>query len=173
MIGGSPKGLASVITVTAANAQAVLGGTIDSSKLYEIDGVIDMGSTPITVPSTGIQIRGLGMNVSHITSSADGYTMFVGDTAGDVFIVGPANDQIELRWMRYQDSTATSAVVPNSNQTAQITRLLGLRDVSYVDMLAPVVTLDKGDYVWLQIQNLSSSGNLTAETGSRARVEAL
>lgn len=65
-------------------------GTIDSSKVYVIDGDVDMGSTSITIPSTGIQIKGLGTVVSKMRSTQASYDMFVdaaGD-CGDVFISG-------------------------------------------------------------------------------------
>lgn len=55
-----------------------LGGTLDSSKVYLVDGVIDMGSTVITVPSGGLTIGGLGIEASGLTSTSSGYTMFVG-----------------------------------------------------------------------------------------------
>jgi hypothetical protein len=63
-------------------------GTIDSSKLYYLDGVIDMGSTSITVPAAGISISGGNFNVSKLTSSDANYTMFVSDAggSGDVFL---------------------------------------------------------------------------------------
>lgn len=61
---------------------------IDSDKVYIIDGIIDMGTTSITVPATGINIEGLNVNVSGLTSSASNYTMFVSEVggSGDVFM---------------------------------------------------------------------------------------
>lgn len=59
-------------------------GTINSNKIYFIDGVVDMGSTSITVPSTGISIKGHDFNVSKLTSTQDNYTLFTGATSGDV-----------------------------------------------------------------------------------------
>ena len=72
------------IIVTQANKDSTLGGTIDSSKEYFLDGVIDMGATQIEVPSGGINIKGYDFNVSGLTSSENSYTMFTGATAGDV-----------------------------------------------------------------------------------------
>lgn len=62
---------------------------IDSSKLYVIDGVIDLGLQQIEVPSGGFFATGLGFNVSFLTSSEENYTMFVnkvGENSGDVRI---------------------------------------------------------------------------------------
>ena len=65
---------------------------IDSTKLYVIDGKIDMGTQQIEVPSTGFFCRGLGYFISSLYSTADNYTMFVNKTgdpyAGDVIMEG-------------------------------------------------------------------------------------
>ena len=55
-------------------------GIIDSTKVYRLDGVIDMGATSIVVPPTGITIIGDSFDVSGLTSSEDGYTMFVSES---------------------------------------------------------------------------------------------
>ena len=55
-------------------------GTIDSSKVYILGGIVDMGSTSIIVPPTGITIIGYSFDVSGLTSSADNYTMFVSES---------------------------------------------------------------------------------------------
>ena len=77
-------GLNNRVIVTQSNYTTTLGGTIDSTKEYFLDGVIDMGATQITVPSGGINIKGFDFNVSGLTSSENTYTMFTGATAGDV-----------------------------------------------------------------------------------------
>ena len=56
-------------------------GVIDSTKVYRLDGVIDMGSTSITVPPTGITIVGDSFDVSGLISTEDNYTMFVSETS--------------------------------------------------------------------------------------------
>lgn len=68
------------IIVTQANKDTTLGGVIDSTKQYFLDGVIDMGSTQITVPPTGITIAGLSFDISGLVSSEDSYTMFVSES---------------------------------------------------------------------------------------------
>jgi hypothetical protein len=68
--------MASVVVVSDASHF----GTIDSSKVYKLDGIIDMGSTSITVPPTGITIIGDSFDASGLTSSADNYTMFVSES---------------------------------------------------------------------------------------------
>lgn len=78
------------VVVNQSNAIAILGGAIDSTKLYLIDGLVDMGSTSITVPTTGMFIAGLSMDLSCLKSTANSYTLFVDNTptngSGSVFI---------------------------------------------------------------------------------------
>jgi len=74
--------LTSRILVNQANKDTTLGGVIDSTKQYFLDGVIDMGSTQITVPPTGITILGLSFDISGLTSSEDNYTMFISESIG-------------------------------------------------------------------------------------------
>lgn len=72
--------LSNRIIVTQENKDTTLGGTIDSSKEYFIDGIIDMGTTQITVPPTGINLKGLSFDLSALTSNEDNYTMFISET---------------------------------------------------------------------------------------------
>ena len=74
--------LATIITVTQANKDTTLGGTIDSDKAYLVDGIIDMGSTSIEVPTGGINILGLTVGVSKLISSENNYTMFTSPVGG-------------------------------------------------------------------------------------------
>ena len=75
-----------VIYVTEASQ---LSGTLDSTKLYFLDGQIDMGTTSIIVPSTGLNITGHGFGISGLVSTEDNHTMFVTDGltySGDLFL---------------------------------------------------------------------------------------
>lgn len=72
------------IIVNQENVESTLGGVIDSTKEYFLDGIIDIGTTQITVPSTGMTLKGFSFDVSGLTSSEDNYTMFIsGSTGGD------------------------------------------------------------------------------------------
>ena len=75
------------IIVTQANKDTTIGGVIDSSKQYFLDGIIDLGTTQITVPITGITIAGLSFDISGLISSEDNYTMFVSETS----LIGSGN----------------------------------------------------------------------------------
>ena len=66
----------SVIVVKTASD---LSWTLDSTKLYLIDWVIDMWTTQITIPQWGLQLWGNWFNISKLISSEDSYTMFIDD----------------------------------------------------------------------------------------------
>ena len=68
------------VIVNQLNVATTLGGVIDSTKEYFIDGIIDLGTTQITVPPTGITLKGYSFDVSGLTSSEDNYTMFVSES---------------------------------------------------------------------------------------------
>lgn len=76
------------VIVTQANYLTTICGVIDSTKAYFLDGIIDIGSTPITVPSTGINIKGFDFNTSGLKSTANSYTMFISPVgnSGDVIL---------------------------------------------------------------------------------------
>lgn len=57
-------------------------GTIDSTILYVIDGQVDMGSTTIEVPATGMSITGHTFDISALTSSENSYQMFTSPGGG-------------------------------------------------------------------------------------------
>lgn len=65
-----------------------LSGTLDSTKLYVIDGVIDMGAQSIEVPSGGLNLHGHTFDISGLTSSEAGYTMFTSPVGGSGNLLG-------------------------------------------------------------------------------------
>ncbi len=76
--------LASTITVNQTNLATTLGGTIDSSKVYILDGAIDftgMGLS-IEVPAGGISIIGATFDISSLSCSDGGYTLFTSPVGG-------------------------------------------------------------------------------------------
>lgn len=125
-------GLDSRIVVTQSNVSTTLGGTIDSTKQYFIDGTVDMTGVSVTVPSTGIFIGGTNLDLSTLTCADNSYTMFTGGTAGNVFI---QNISIEVTGTASQvfnltDATgfnATEFVRVNFNNCTAIGELNGFR----------------------------------------------
>ena len=79
--GSSTTGLYDkLVVVNQSNVATTLGGVIDSTKVYFIDGIIDLGATQITVPPTGMTIKGHSFDISGLTSSEDNYTMFISES---------------------------------------------------------------------------------------------
>lgn len=86
--GKKSKNISSRIIVNQSNVVDTLGGVIDSDKEYFIDGMIDMGSTQITVPASGISLAGLNFDVSGLYSTEDNYTMFISPVGGSGNFLG-------------------------------------------------------------------------------------
>ena len=59
-----------------------LSGILDSTIEYMIDGIIDMGTQAITIPSGGLSLAGFNFDVSKLISIASNYTMFIYRTGG-------------------------------------------------------------------------------------------
>lgn len=78
-------GLSNRVVVTEA---ADFAGTLDSTKQYFLDGIIDMGSQEIEVPAGGLTITGYSFDLSKLISSAAGYTMFVSPGGGSGNVLG-------------------------------------------------------------------------------------
>jgi len=70
------------VTQVIVKQASDLSGTLDSTKVYVIDGIIDMGSQTIEVPSGGLSIIGSTFDVSQLTSSANTYDMFTSPVGG-------------------------------------------------------------------------------------------
>lgn len=105
-----------------------LSGTLDSTKVYVIDGEVDMGSQSITVPPDGLELRGLGLNVSVLKSTATGYTMFV-DAAGDAGGLSIADMTLTCSGTtsKLYDLDNAGATVPSGGRVEFI-------DVNYTDV---------------------------------------
>lgn len=65
-----------------------LSGSLDSTKEYFIDGIIDMGSQSIEVPAGGLSLSGYNFDVSKLTSTASSYTMFTSPVGGSGDVIG-------------------------------------------------------------------------------------
>jgi len=65
-----------------------LAGTLDSTKQYFIDGIIDMGSQSIEVPQGGLTLTGYSFDLSKLISSEAAYTMFTSPASGSGNVLG-------------------------------------------------------------------------------------
>lgn len=105
-----PK-LQSTILVTQASD---LAGTLDSTKVYYIDGVIDMGSQTIEVPANGLSIIGSTFDISQLTSSENTYDMFTSPVGGSGNLVlkdvGITTSGTSSSVFALTDATGSSAI---------------------------------------------------------------
>ena len=82
--------LDSTIACNQSNIATTLGATIDSTKVYVIDGVIDFTGTglSIEVPATGISYMGTTFDISKIICSDINYTLFTSPGGGSGNVLG-------------------------------------------------------------------------------------
>ena len=82
--------LNSAITVNQSNLAETLGGAIDSTKVYLIDGIVDFTGTglSINVPIGGVSISGSFADICKLICSDPGYSMFVSAGCGNISVVG-------------------------------------------------------------------------------------
>lgn len=82
--------LESHIIVKQSNLATTLGGTIDSTKVYVLDGIIDFTGTGlnIEVPVNGVSIIGSTFDISKLICSDVNYTMFTSPIGGSGNILG-------------------------------------------------------------------------------------
>ena len=80
----------SAILVKQSNLATTLGGTIDSTKAYILDGIIDFTGTGlnIEVPAGGVNILGSTFDVSKLICSDANYTMFTSPVGGSGDVLG-------------------------------------------------------------------------------------
>lgn len=65
-----------------------LAGSLSSTVQYLLDGIIDMGSQSIEVPQGGLNLAGYNFDISKLTSSVSGYTMFTSPAGGSGNLLG-------------------------------------------------------------------------------------
>ena len=72
-----------VIYVTQDNFSTTLGsGSINSSLTYFLTEIINVGTTSIEVPQTGLYMRGWNFDISGLTSTEDNFTLFTSPVGG-------------------------------------------------------------------------------------------
>ena len=65
--------IANEVIVNQTNVATTLGGIIDSTKVYFLDGVIDMSGVTVEVPAGGVNIKGFDFDVSKMVCSDNDY----------------------------------------------------------------------------------------------------
>ena len=77
------------IAINAANHDSVVVvktsadfGAVDSTKVYFIDGIIDMTGVSVEIPAGGINIHGSTFDISQLICTDNSYTMFTSAVGG-------------------------------------------------------------------------------------------
>ena len=108
-------------------------------------------------------------DLSHFDSPANGQLRHLGDNPreyrvfADLTMEGDANAALSVRVRKWDDSA--SSFVDVSTQSRQVNNLLGGRDVALFTIFENV-TLDKNDYIFLQITNETNTASVTVELES-------
>jgi len=111
-------GLSNRVVVTQASD---FSGTIDSTKEYFLDGVIDMTGSgiEIEVPVNGINISGYNFDLSKLICSDDNYTLFTSPVGGSGDMLGK-DYAIEVTGANSQVYNITDATGFNAFEFARI-----------------------------------------------------
>jgi len=74
------------IVVNQKNFTNIFSSTLDSTKEYFIDGIINIDglSTSINVPETGLELKGFSFDNSQIICTDDSYTLFYSTNSGNL-----------------------------------------------------------------------------------------
>lgn len=128
-------------------------------------------ATTISATSTFYDLAGAWSptDLQHFDEPADGQLRHLGDNprefrlVGSIVIEGPANDDVAVKVVKWDDSAA--GFVDVYTQTREINNLVGGTNRGFYS-IAINLTLDKNDYVKLQVSNDSTTGNLTGLTDS-------
>lgn len=70
------------IIVNQENFLTTICGTIDSTKNYFLDGIVDIGANTVTVPSTGLTVTGYSFDLSALVTTENNATIFTSDVGG-------------------------------------------------------------------------------------------
>lgn len=84
----SPESGANRVVVNQSNIASTLGGTIDSTKEYFIDGVINCNGITIEVPSGGFNLKGYDFVISKLLFSDTSSTLFTSPVGGSGDFIG-------------------------------------------------------------------------------------
>lgn len=90
------------------------------------------------------------------------------ELAGSLTIEGTANDSIVVKIVRWNNADLVFEDV--AIQNASINSLVGPRNVAIMTIIS-AITLEKDDYVKLQITNLTTTNSLTVEDGSYFKLD--
>jgi hypothetical protein len=132
--------------------------------------------TGITSPNTFYDLKGTwtASDLQHFDSPANGQLRHLGTSPreyrlfADLSIDSGSNNQIAVKVKKWDDSA--SSFVDEFVQVRTVNSLSGSRDVAFFTIRIGLV-LDQNDYAFLQVANVNTTTNATAEVGSFFTVE--
>jgi len=116
----------------------------------------------------------LASNLEHFDNPSNGHLRHLGNNPREyslfasITIRGTGNDNIGIKFSIWDDSTGM--FVDGPMETRQVANLSGPRDIAVFTVLDTLI-LDKNDYVKIQVNNQSSTDNVTAEVETSYTVE--
>lgn len=155
-----------------------LPNTFEGGELSITSETTTTITTSLTSDSTAfVDLAGTytASDLQHFDESANGRLRHLGDSPreyrvqGQLVLDSTANDEIDAKIVIFRDATTTFEDGKTIRRV--INNLIGGRDVAYY-VLDDNITLDKNDYVKLQVGNVNATSNVTAELDSFFTVEA-
>jgi hypothetical protein len=113
-------------------------------------------------------------DLQHFDNPSNGELRHLGNTPRDYKVIADftlesgSNDDLSLRVLKWDDSASSFVTV--LDQSRQVNNLSGGRDVAFFSININT-TLDKNDYIKLQVTNQSDDSDVLAETDSYYIVE--
>jgi len=135
-------GRSTITTASITTMPATIGQKVDLNGVFTENDMQHFDS-----PSNG-QLR-------HLGSDPREYTIF-----SNILLEGTANDEVKLYVTKWDDSL--SSFVEIGGQQRTINNIAGNRDIGFFNLQVNVI-LDQNDYIKMQIANLTSSDDVTAE----------
>ena len=146
-----------------------VGGTIVT--ISEVPTTINTVNVWETLNSTTLL-----SNPQHVDSPSNGQLRNLGTTPREFEITanlnvdGGTNDDLEVRFVRYDNSTSTNIPLDYTIQRRPVNNFSGGRDVAFF-ILSVGALLDINDYLFIEVRNVTDATNVTLENGSFYRIQ--
>lgn len=141
-----------------------IGVTTETSTTISVAGTfVDLDATLWTTSDLQHFDNPSGNQLRHQGNSPREYKIIASFTLDST-----ANNELTLRVTRWDDSTSSFSTV--LDQTRQVNNFVGGRDVAFFDININT-TLDKNDFIKLEVANVGATNNITAEVDSYYVIE--
>ncbi|HHZ69580.1 MAG TPA: hypothetical protein EYN54_04705 [Methylococcaceae bacterium] len=141
-----------------------IGVTTESTTTISVDGQFeDLEAALWTAADLQHFDNPSGNQLRHLGSTPRDYKV-----VASFVLESTQNNSVALRVSRFDSSTTSTSTV--LTQTRQVNNLQGGRDVAFFNININT-TLDKDDYIFLEVANIGATNNITAEADSYMIVE--